>query len=115
MGRAVLAELPAASLLLTGGNPRRGVTEAARMTEVARALGVPPDRIVVEPHARTTEENARYSADIMVDRGLRHGLLVSHGLHLGYAVPVFEAEFGRRGLNLYWRPVERRIARDFAA
>lgn len=96
-------------LIVTGGNAQAGVTEAARMAALAAALGVPAERIVLEGSARTTLENARFSAALMVEHGWRSAIVVSDGLHLGYAIPVFRDEFAARGLRLFWAPVDREV------
>lgn len=43
-----------------------------------------------EPRARTTEENARYSAEVLSEEGIGTVLLVSHAAHLGRAGEAFE-------------------------
>ena len=62
--------------------------EAVTMANYARELGVPKDSILVEPHAKTTKENAERSREIMVKAGLSKAIVVSNGYHV------------RRGL--YW-------------
>lgn len=61
---------------------RSGVAEAAGMRDHARALGVPAEAIFLEERARSTEENARYAASMMAERGLRRALVVTQPFHL---------------------------------
>jgi uncharacterized SAM-binding protein YcdF (DUF218 family) len=61
---------------------RSGVAEAAGMRDHARALGVPSEAILLEERARSTEENARYAALMMAERGLRRALVVTQPFHL---------------------------------
>ncbi len=53
-------------LLLTGGHG-----EAVAMRALLLARGVPDDRMVLEPRARTTMQNASYSMTLLTHRGRR--------------------------------------------
>ncbi|TFB04805.1 Uncharacterized protein CCMA1212_003111 [Trichoderma ghanense] len=44
--------------------------EAVAFAAIAREMGVPADRIVVEPRARNTGENVRFTYDLLRERGL---------------------------------------------
>jgi len=47
-------------IFVTGGNPRAGITEAeAGRRYLQQAHGIPACAIVIEPHARSTFDNAR--------------------------------------------------------
>ena len=96
----------AAYVLVTGGLARNGVTEGARMVEIGTELGLPRDRILSEPRASSSVENGRFSAEILKARGWTSGLVVSDPRHLAYAIPVFRDAFEKRGLELYWTPVD---------
>src|SRR5690349_11455885 len=52
------------NVILSGGKPKRGVTEAAKMLELARKAGIPEDRIILESAATSSVENAELSADL---------------------------------------------------
>jgi uncharacterized SAM-binding protein YcdF (DUF218 family) len=106
MAKHLLDEGYAPRMILTGGNPENGITEAAKMKQIALRLGVPEERIVLEPNASSTVENAEYSAELLRERGYRSALVVSDAAHLGYAVPVFRDYFEERKLALYWLPVD---------
>ena len=89
--------------ILTGGydHPGARLTEAEGMKRYLAALGVPEDRILLEPEARSTYENLAFSRDIMEREGLRTALIVTHDFHaarardvarwLGYEQPGFAA------------------------
>lgn len=66
-----------------------GAREAEAMRRRALKLGVPESRIMVEPRARTTRENALRCADLMRAAGLTRALLVTQGFHQRRAVAAF--------------------------
>ncbi|MCU0230163.1 MAG: YdcF family protein [Acidobacteria bacterium] len=77
---------PDAVVVFSGGPGRPGrVGVAQRMAEEAARLGLPGSRIVVEPKARTTRENAVHSAAEARDRGWRRVALVTSPVHLARA------------------------------
>lgn len=57
-----------AVFLVTGGQPRSGLTEAAVMCNLLRAAGVAPERIIVEDQARNTRDSALRCAAILRGR-----------------------------------------------
>jgi len=89
--------------LLTGGydHPGSRLTEAEGMKRYLAALGVPEDRLLLEPEARSTYENLAFSRAVMDEAGLRTALIVTHDFHaararevarwLGYEQPGFAA------------------------
>lgn len=106
MARYLMSRGYARTMIVTGGNPKHGVTEASKMTEVALELGLEPDQIVAEPFATTTVENAKNTAELMKAFGWRSALVVTDRVHLGYALPVFRDHFEVAQLDLYWAPVD---------
>ena len=74
------------------------VSSAELMAREAQALGVPPAAILIEPRARTTEDNARYVRDLMQQKGLRSALLVTSGYHQRRAALAFERAFAGTGI-----------------
>lgn len=84
-------------LIVTGGRTSHGFVEAQVMARSAEALGVPSSFIIQEPNARSTIENACYSARIMKARGWRSAEVVSAASHLPRAGIIFS----RTGLD--WR------------
>lgn len=85
--QAVLA--PAAPVIVTGGNPHHGVTEAQAMAEWLIAHGIPRERIHTETRAETTVQNAKYSHHLMETIGARSAVVVTSSNHLGRAVVDF--------------------------
>jgi uncharacterized SAM-binding protein YcdF (DUF218 family) len=73
---------------------------AAEMVRVAVLGGAPPDRIVVDDQAESTQDNARHSARLMVQHGWKRAILVTSPYHTRRAAVIFRAEFRPRGLDL---------------
>jgi uncharacterized SAM-binding protein YcdF (DUF218 family) len=92
----------AAVLLLSGGGigPE---PEAEIMLRIALALGVPQAALLIEANSRDTVGNARETALLLREHGLRTVVLVSDRAHLRRAAPLFRlarvAIVGRSGLR----------------
>lgn len=65
--------------------------EAVTMVAQLRAWGIAEDRLVVEPRARNTRENAVYAAELIRARGDREVLVVTSAFHMKRASECFEA------------------------
>ncbi len=111
-GVAMWRQCKAATLLVSGGIVGPPPAEAEVMRRLARDLGVPRDRIIVEDRARNTFENAIYSGRIARDRGWHRLIIVTDAFHMPRALFVFRrlglpaegaAVPGRSGLSrLEW-------------
>lgn len=67
--KAYLDENPATVAIVSGGQgPGEDVTEAQAMYDYLTAAGISPERVVMEPRAESTEENLRFSFDIIRGR-----------------------------------------------
>lgn len=80
---------PASPVIVTGGAPQNGVTEAAAMKRWLVGRGIPASRIVAETRAGSTVANALNSAAIMKSRGWGNAIIVSSANHLRRAVADF--------------------------
>ena len=83
-------------VIVTGGNPRHGVTESDVMARWLIERGVPPERIRQDRDARTTLENASGAARVMGDLHARDAVLVTSAEH----VPRAAADFVLAGVVL---------------
>lgn len=88
-----LAQLyPQARVLITGGT---GVfiqtkdSEAAAGARFFTDLGIDETRLLLEPRARNTEENAQFSRDLVQPAAGETWLLVTSGYHMPRAVALF--------------------------
>jgi uncharacterized SAM-binding protein YcdF (DUF218 family) len=74
-----------ANLLVTTGGFGKvtrhiwGITEGARFAEIARSLGVPEEKILIENTATNTSENIIRTRDLLAQKGItiRSGILVT--------------------------------------
>lgn len=79
------------------GNP----AEAEGMARWVRRMGVPEEAIVVDRASRTTHENARCSAKLLLPRGARRVWLVTQRFHTRRAKYYFRrAGFAPLGLEI---------------
>lgn len=91
------------------------MAELARDLARARGLADPP--LILEAKARNTRQNARYTRDILVARGVRRAVVVTDLFHLPRALWVFHVVYRGAGIRLRGRaaPGNPRRARWWAA
>ena len=87
-------------LLLSGGTVVRGRAEAETM-QVAMRRYFGTEARWLETRSRTTGENARYSAALLQEAGIRRIVLVTTAVHMRRAVAQFEA----RGIEVVPAPI----------
>jgi uncharacterized SAM-binding protein YcdF (DUF218 family) len=80
-GLTVAQFFPQSPIIVTGGNPRSGKTEAGQMAGMLRLLGFPPNRIIVEDKANSTVQNARFSVPLAKEAGTSGIILVTSSTH----------------------------------
>ncbi|MDR3590639.1 MAG: YdcF family protein [Negativicutes bacterium] len=64
--------------------------EAEIASRILIGLGVPADKIITETASLNTTQNARYSAALLEQRGLKQPILVTSAFHMRRAVLQFE-------------------------
>lgn len=75
---AYIADRPDVPVVVTGAQGRgEAVSEAACMADWLTARGVPPERILLEEQATTTEENVRYTKALLEELGIPEGAAVA--------------------------------------
>jgi uncharacterized SAM-binding protein YcdF (DUF218 family) len=87
-------------LVCTGGYHGDRYSAAAVARGLALAQGVPADRILLADGSMTTREDAASAGELLVRRGWRTAILVSHPLHLERARLFFESQ----GITVYPSP-----------
>lgn len=80
-GLAVAQIFPQAPIIVTGGNPRNGNTEAEQMGKMLRLYGVPRERIILEERANSTVQNAAFSVPLAKQAGASGIILVTSSSH----------------------------------
>jgi len=76
-------------VVVTGGYHPARLTEAAYMAEQLVRLGVPKDRIVLEPNAQNTRDHAIYVPPLLRERRVDRFVLVTSRQHMSRALRVF--------------------------
>jgi uncharacterized SAM-binding protein YcdF (DUF218 family) len=81
-------------LVLSGGSdPSVSVTsEAEAMRLLLHDMGIPDAAMLLEGKSRNTEENARFSAALLRQRGLNSVVLVTSALHMKRALRHWEGQ-----------------------
>lgn len=95
-GLAVAQMFPHSPIIVTGGNPQNGVTEAAQMRRMLLTLNFPDSRIIVEDRANSTVQNAQFSVPLANQAGTSGIILVTSSTHQGRA----DGDFVDAGANL---------------
>jgi uncharacterized SAM-binding protein YcdF (DUF218 family) len=98
------------ALVLTGGSKTGGPAEAEVMRELALAAGISAARILTEPLARNTFENAHRTAALMHAKGWSRALVVTDWAHLPRALLAFRSAGIRARGVVVGIPFERRRA-----
>lgn len=70
------------------------------MVDVALAMGIPRERILVDDRSESTLDNARHSAALMEAKGLRRAIVVTSEYHARRAAWVFRSVFRSRRLDV---------------
>lgn len=89
-------------VVVSGGSPVGGRSEAAQMRDLLILMGVPLAAMQLERESRNTYENAVYTGELLRERGVRRILLVTSALHMRRAVPLFE----KQGLEVVPAPTD---------
>ena len=81
-------------VVLSGGADAAAhiTSEAQAMAQLLAELGVPPAAMWLEERSRNTEENARFTAELLQARGIQQVLLVTSALHMQRALAHFRAQ-----------------------
>ena len=94
---------PGAMVIVSGGRVRGRPAEATIMRDWLVAEGLDAGRILLEPEARSTHENARHCADLIADRGFRRVTLVTERFHVLRARFLLARALASRGLRIELR------------
>ncbi|WP_336083731.1 YdcF family protein [Nocardia sp. SSK8] len=80
---------PFSPVVVTGGNPQNGISEAEAMRRWLIGRGLPADRIHVEDRAGSTVQNALFSSRLLRDLGATSAVVVTSPNHIRRAVADF--------------------------
>ncbi|MEV0339063.1 YdcF family protein [Nocardia sp. NPDC050713] len=80
---------PFSPIVVTGGNPQNGITEAEAMRNWLVERGIPASRVHAENRAGSTVQNALYSSKLLRDVGATSAVVVTSPNHIRRAVADF--------------------------
>ncbi|WP_337477747.1 YdcF family protein [Phascolarctobacterium succinatutens] len=104
---ARLAKQHSLPVLISGGQVfSDGASEALVAERILLQLGLPQEQIIVETQARTTKENAAYSAALCRERGYKNVLLLTSALHMPRSMQFFERYLGGQGIKVAAYPCD---------
>ena len=101
---------PKAAIIVSGGVPNHGVTEAFVMQQWLIKQGISADRIYLDDKAKDTVGNAVYSTRIMAQLGTKNVTLISSASHMRRALLVFEEAAQQNNLDIHF---DNLVAMDF--
>lgn len=93
-GLMIAQFFPQSFIIVTGGNPQNGRTEASQMRNMLALFGFPAQRIIVEDKANSTVQNAQFSVPLAEQAGASGIILVTSTTHQGRADDNFVDEGG---------------------
>jgi len=83
-------------ILVSGGNiewaPSQNSTPASEMASLLEMLGVPGSAILQQDRSQNTYEDAKYSTEILHQKGIYQALLVTSALHMPRSMALFEKQ-----------------------
>jgi vancomycin permeability regulator SanA len=91
---------PHSPIIVTGGNPQGGLTEAYVMSQWFMRRGIPRKRLFLEDRARDTVENALFSSAIFQRLGVKYVTVVTSFSHVRRGLADVEEACRQRGLGL---------------
>ncbi|WP_269411496.1 ElyC/SanA/YdcF family protein [Lentibacillus daqui] len=80
---------PDSKIIVTGGVPKQGNTEADVMFDWLTEEGIEEDRVIKEDMATDTIENALFSMNIVKEEGVKDITLITSASHMRRALVVF--------------------------
>src|SRR5699024_2913295 len=80
---------PDSTLIVTGGVPKAGNTEAELMAEWLVEQGIDEERIIQEPLSTDTVENSLFAMDIVQNEDLEDVTLITSASHMRRALATF--------------------------
>lgn len=78
-------------VIVTGGLPKSGASEAMEMSGSLAQLGVQHDRIVSEGKSRNTRDHTLYVPPMLAARGIKQFVLVTSRQHMARSLRAFRA------------------------
>lgn len=91
----VLCDFPEAVCVLSSGQGNgESITEAEAMRRLMQEWGIAEERIIMEERSTSTEENLRYSAELLRERGVTDGIAISTSEFHQYRAHLYARKAG---------------------
>ncbi|HZR20295.1 MAG TPA: YdcF family protein [Verrucomicrobiae bacterium] len=103
---------PDTPIILTGGNPKDGITEAYAMRRWCLKKGISKKRLWLEDKARDTVENALYTSVILQKLQVSQVTLVTSVSHMRRGLADLDEACLQRGLKIHWSDLAARTKGD---
>jgi tetratricopeptide (TPR) repeat protein len=88
-GLKIAQKYPNSKIIVSGGVPKQGITEADAMSEWLISKGIDKERIILENKSTDTVENGLFSMAKLQKEGLKDVTLVTSASHMRRALTVF--------------------------
>ncbi len=99
-------------LLLSGGNVTliegKATTQADEMANLLEKMGVPKERMLIQPLSQNTHDDAEYCAQILKEKGISRVLLVTSAIHMPRSVALFR----HLGVDVIPAPTDFTVTQD---
>lgn len=89
-GLEVAKKYPNSKIIVSGGVPKQGITEADAMSKWLISQGIEKERIILENKSTDTVENGLFSTALLEKEGLKDVTLVTSASHMRRALTVFK-------------------------
>ncbi|MFK4480948.1 YdcF family protein [Bacillus sp. RC206] len=89
IGLATAKQYPNSKIIVSGGIPAQGITEADAMSKWLILKGINKDRIILENKSMDTIENALFTILILEKEGFKNITLVTSASHMRRALTIF--------------------------
>lgn len=95
--------------LIVSGDGGLGVSQAVVMARLCHTAGIPAADVVIEPKARSTEDNIRFALPHLAQFGTRRVILISDAYHLPRArLVAWRLGLQAQGASPGWRALSLR-------
>jgi len=94
------------NMIMTGGSSDAKVSKAEVMKRQAMRLGIPEERIILEPKSRHTYEHPIFVKPILRAQGFKSAIVLSSPYHMRRSAMLFDRAFKDSGIKLIYYPVQ---------
>ena len=105
-------QYPHSTLIVSGGVPEKGITEADAMYKWLIANGIDKDRVKKEASSTDTVDNALFSLDLAESENIKYITLITSASHMRRALVTF-TEINRKNGNVIETPFSHIVYMDY--